>query len=184
MLSVAAEEILELVQARSSPGVLILGMDNRVLYSNREALNLLEDSNGVLTEVRRLCERVKASAADGGPGAASSLNCALLWRPEGSPYSLRAFLLGGTSEDRLATHIMVLVENVTERHGINLKKAQAKFCLSDREMEVVAQLAQGLSNKEIACKLFISEHTVKDHLKNISRKMEATSRSEIIARLK
>lgn len=79
---------------------------------------------------------------------------------------------------------MVLVEKVTERHSLNMKKAKSRYGLSDREVEVVTLVAEGLANKEIAAKLFVSEHTVKDHLKNIMRKMNAASRSEIIHLLK
>src|SRR5277367_1641176 len=42
--------------------------------------------------------------------------------------------------------------------------------LTPREIEVLQQLAKGLANKEIADALDISEHTVKDHLKNILAK--------------
>jgi len=79
---------------------------------------------------------------------------------------------------------MVLVERVVERGPINLKKAKTQFGLSDREIEVVTLLAQGLCNKEIGAKLYVSEHTVKGHLKNITRKVGADSRGNIIAILK
>ncbi len=79
---------------------------------------------------------------------------------------------------------MVLVEKVVERGLINSKKAQKEFGLSTREIEVVMLLAQGLCNKEIAAKLYISEYTVKGHLKNITRKVGAESRGNIISILK
>ena len=183
-LALACEDILDLVRSRSSPGVLILSLDNKLLYSNQEASSLLKDQDDVPSEVHRLCDQVKARASGGDIGAASPGNCALFWGQGESPYSLRAFLIGGQAEERRATHVMVLVERVTEQHGVNLKKARAKFGLSNREIEVVALVAQGLANKEIGSKLFLSEHTVKDHLKNIMRKMGATSRSEIIYMLK
>ena len=44
------------------------------------------------------------------------------------------------------------------------------FGLTLRESEVAALLARGLSNREIAAALFISEHTVKSHLKSVFRK--------------
>ena len=176
-LSVATEDILELVRSRSSPGVLILDLDGRVVYSNREAMSLLADPENVPAEMRQLCDQVKAGAAPGG-------NCALLWQQGESPCSLRAFLIGGPADGHHPTHVMMLVEKVTEQHDINLKKARSTFGLSDREIEVVALVAQGLANKDIGCQLFVSEHTVKDHLKNICRKMGATRRSEIIAILK
>jgi len=175
-----AEEILELVKSRSSPGVLILDLDNRLLYSNQEALILLKSLEHIPQEVRRLCNEVKAQAAVSGSGASPNGNCALLWTRGEAPCSLRAFLIGARSKEGPATHVMVLVEKVTEQRGLNLKKARMQYGLSDREIEVVALVAQGLANKEIGSKLFLSEHTVKDHLKNIMRKMNAGSRSEII----
>ncbi|MDF2628073.1 MAG: chemotaxis protein CheY [Symbiobacteriaceae bacterium] len=54
--------------------------------------------------------------------------------------------------------------------------------LSDREHEVLAAVADGLRNKEIADALGITERTVKAHLASIFNKLGATSRAEAIAR--
>lgn len=50
--------------------------------------------------------------------------------------------------------------------------------LTSRELEVLSLLAQGQSNKEIAAKLFISETTVKGHLRNVFTKLNVLSRTE------
>ena len=55
--------------------------------------------------------------------------------------------------------------------------------LSSREGEICTMLVGGLSNRGIAGKLFLSEFTVKDHVKNIFEKLEISSRSEVAARL-
>ena len=49
--------------------------------------------------------------------------------------------------------------------------------LTDREKEVLGLVANGLSNKDIAKKLFLSEKTVKNHLNNIFKKIEVTDRT-------
>ena len=53
--------------------------------------------------------------------------------------------------------------------------------LSDRELEVLDLLAEGLSNKLIAHRLSISEHTVKTHVASIFAKLGASSRTEAVS---
>ena len=53
--------------------------------------------------------------------------------------------------------------------------------LSGRELEVLDQLAEGLSNKLIAHRLNISEHTVKTHVASIFAKLGASSRTEAVS---
>jgi two-component system NarL family response regulator len=53
--------------------------------------------------------------------------------------------------------------------------------LSDREIDVLKMMAQGKSNKEIGSALFISEGTVKSHVKSIFAKMNVISRTEAVS---
>jgi two-component system NarL family response regulator len=52
--------------------------------------------------------------------------------------------------------------------------------LTDREMEVLKLVAQGLNNRDIAKELFISENTVKNHIRNILEKLHLHSRMEAV----
>ncbi len=58
------------------------------------------------------------------------------------------------------------------RNGMNL--------LSSREAEVVSYLAEGLSNREIAAHLGLSQHTVKNHLFRIFDKLGVSNRIELL----
>jgi DNA-binding NarL/FixJ family response regulator len=62
-------------------------------------------------------------------------------------------------------------------------KRSKEFGLSRRELEVVLLLSKGLKNNEIAKKLFISPHTVDNHLKSIYRKMGVTNRTAATCRI-
>ena len=53
--------------------------------------------------------------------------------------------------------------------------------MSPREDEVLQLVAQGATNKEIADSLFISENTVKTHLRNIMDKLHLANRSQAAA---
>lgn len=59
---------------------------------------------------------------------------------------------------------------------------KAQGVLTPRENEVLTLLAEGLSNKEIAAKLEISEHTAKFHVNSILQKMNAQKRVEAVVR--
>jgi DNA-binding NarL/FixJ family response regulator len=52
--------------------------------------------------------------------------------------------------------------------------------LTDRELEVLRLVAKGLNNREVAKQLFISENTVKNHVRNILDKLQLHSRMEAV----
>ena len=67
---------------------------------------------------------------------------------------------------------------VLSQRGADTKGMAAK--LTDRELQVLRLVAQGLNNKDIADKLFISENTVKNHIRNILDKLHLHSRMEAV----
>jgi two-component system response regulator DesR len=54
--------------------------------------------------------------------------------------------------------------------------------LSEREREVLALIASGATNKEIAGRLYLSPHTVKEHTSSLYRKLGARNRAEAVQR--
>ncbi|WP_234283657.1 MULTISPECIES: LuxR C-terminal-related transcriptional regulator [unclassified Halomonas] len=70
---------------------------------------------------------------------------------------------------------------ITSYRDHRLGSYQPPMGLSHRELDVIAQLASGASNREIADKLFVSEHTVKTHLYNVYRKIGVHSRLQAMA---
>ena len=61
-----------------------------------------------------------------------------------------------------------------------LKNILIQKGLSKREAEVVEMVTKGLSNKEVANQLFVTEKTIKFHLTNIYKKMSLKSRAQLI----
>jgi DNA-binding NarL/FixJ family response regulator len=59
-------------------------------------------------------------------------------------------------------------------------EARIKFGLTYRQSQLVALVARGMTNKEIAANLNLSEFTVKNHLRRIMRQVDADSRHEAV----
>jgi len=96
----------------------------------------------------------------------------------------KAYLLKDTARD-------ALVETVRRVHAgetylppqlaAKLAERVSGEALSPREIEVLQRMAVGKSNKEIGAELFISEGTVKTHIKSIFSKLDVVSRTEAVA---
>ena len=56
--------------------------------------------------------------------------------------------------------------------------------ISNREYEILEEISKGLSNREIAEKLFVSESTVKTHVSNLFMKLNVKRRTQAIQRAK
>lgn len=74
-----------------------------------------------------------------------------------------------------------LDKNKPDSYILDLKD---KFCLTDREIEIVELLLKGYTYKAVSENLYISENTVKYHIKNIYQKMNINSKMELIRMFK
>ncbi len=72
-----------------------------------------------------------------------------------------------------------LRKNTRVPTAVNHKKIK-ELNISTREYEVLCEIANGLSNQEIAAKLFVSESTIKTHVSNILVKLNAKRRTQAI----
>jgi DNA-binding NarL/FixJ family response regulator len=89
-------------------------------------------------------------------------------------HALQLLLAGGTS----VPADLVREEEAAPATAANLSQVQWMSALSVRELDVLRQVARGLSNKQIGRELDLAEVTVKLHLRSIFRKIGARTRSE------
>lgn len=75
-------------------------------------------------------------------------------------------------------HPRVAARVVQELHGAGAEVINAFTELSDRELEVLRLIADGMSNSDIAAELVISEKTVKSHVSNILGKLHLADRTQ------
>lgn len=70
-------------------------------------------------------------------------------------------------------HLVTISDEFDNRHNEGLEKINS---LTKREYEVLTLIAEGLNNRNIASRLYISEKTVKNHISNIFKKLELNDR--------
>lgn len=97
----------------------------------------------------------------------------------------RAYLLKDTPLEELRTIIMKVVRgekhippDIAQMLALRVGSQQ----LTEREIEVLEAMAQGLTNREISQALFISTSTVKTHINSLFNKLQAKNRTEAIAK--
>ena len=74
------------------------------------------------------------------------------------------------------------VEDVARKLTPALVRANPDSVLTDRELQVLGLLAEGLTKREVAATLFLSYSTIHSHTKAIYRKLDGTSRDEVLER--
>ena len=106
---------------------------------------------------------------------------------------VRAALPGDISPEQLVSALQAVAEGLLVLHPSQVSEGvptgstapgpldELAESLTRREREVLQMLAAGLSNKEIAARLNISEHTVKFHVASILGKLGAGSRTEAVS---
>lgn len=73
-----------------------------------------------------------------------------------------------------------VTKNILNKFKQTIQINNEQIVLSERELEIITCVAKGMSNQEIADKLFISFHTVKTHRKNINFKLNIHSPTELM----
>ncbi len=102
----------------------------------------------------------------------------------------RGYLLKGSAPSRIMDAIRIVHEGGTVMQDVALdtirnelsagrKSSIPEGLLTDRESEIVTLIAKGLSNREIAAKLFMSEGTVKNYISGILDKTGLDHRTQI-----
>jgi DNA-binding NarL/FixJ family response regulator len=95
----------------------------------------------------------------------------------------QGYVLKSTTGEELIPAIRAVASGkrwIPREIALRLKSRNAFETLTPRELQVLNQLAKGLSNKELADVLKITEYTAKDHLKSILAKLRAVDRTHAV----
>lgn len=83
-------------------------------------------------------------------------------------------LFDPTSSSRVLNQLKLLLNKKRQLTG------EKDSSLSKREVEILKLIAEGYTNKEIAQKLYLSEHTVRNHISNIFLKLNCNTRAKAV----
>ena len=180
-------------EKRTNPGVIVLTHQGQLLYLNHEATELCAEINqarlgqvarGVLPiEVVNLCHAIAEQITVVQDFKAwEGTHIRLMIADLAPPMLLRGFGIPGPNDLHQA-RVLILMDRVVSREPVSISQAFGRFQLSIRGRAVVKWLVQGLTNKEIAEQLGITEQTVKEHIQRLMRKTETTTRTGLLARL-
>lgn len=172
-------------------GILLLSSTLQVMYLNPDARALLRDSTlcsspaaDLPPAIRSFChEIIQRLPPSPGPTDWEGLRLSRVTGSLTRPILVRAFgvpaPLSGDGQ------LLVLIERAQPTDTVrgSHPSTTKQLNLTPRETSVMRYLLQGLTNKEIANKLGLSQHTVKDHLKRLMKKTHVTTRTALVSRL-
>ena len=104
-----------------------------------------------------------------------------LWDREGDPHELRRIVTGAVDGESLVSAevgaaLLDRIANASEAARATVGR------LTAREREILSLMADGVGNRAIAEALFISENTVRNHVRNVLDKLQASTRTEAVVR--
>jgi len=103
------------------------------------------------------------------------------------------YLLKNLEPDAFCAHIRAAVRGESPISGVVARRllmgapaepaaeVGEEAALTPRELEIIRLIATGATNREIGLSLFLSEHTVKNHVKSILAKLHVQNRSQVVA---
>jgi DNA-binding CsgD family transcriptional regulator len=164
------------------PGVVLVDLDGAVVSVTPEAAAWLDelDATALLSagaglrvpfEAHAYAAKVRAAARDGG----QPLPRTRLRTRTGLWLLVHSSILQGTE------HLALVIEPAKASDVAPL--IVEAYELTQREVEVTRLVARGLGTSQIAGELFLSAHTVRDHIKAVFEKVGVSSRGELVARV-
>jgi DNA-binding CsgD family transcriptional regulator len=189
------EKYSEIIKQRSVPGVIIFDSEGKLRYANQDSRDLLpalcrgeregdKQGVGLPSDLAEFVYKMVSEPIPNDPFDEPFIRSAVISSGWGIPLSLRGFLLTPHQKRDGNHQYMVLVEIVVENREIDFFQLKKRVAITDREIEILRMVCAGCSNQEIAAKLYISNYTVKDHIRHLKTKFNVSSRNLLVATVK
>ena len=182
----------------SSNGILILDSDLQPLYCNSKGKEICfsisneqsEQASGVWNrdlpipfEIAKSCLALKALQKSGSHSASAHHKGTTIVR-HNKRFHIESSLFQDTSRTPSTASFVVYIENPYKTTYKSVEGViDQEYNMTKREMEIIQCVCEGLTNNEIAEKVFISPVTVETHMRNIFQKMGVRNRTQLASRM-
>ena len=102
---------------------------------------------------------------------------------DGKRFQIKTSLAQQSSAEVSSPCFLVSLEDISSTCKIRGEVLKERYHLTEREIEVVQCVSEGLTNEDVARRLFISRFTVENHLKSIFEKTGVKNRTELASRI-
>ena len=180
--------------ADTGPGLALFSPSRQLLFSNLQATRLMRELrqlepcrrmfDGIPQAISCCCEDLAESLyRHPNPRSWGRIQLIRVLGGEGNMILARFHAVPAATESAQISMIVGLLEPISVGQRSAETITPATFRFTEREQACVTHLIQGMTDKEIARHLGLSEYTVKDHFKHVRKKTDTTNRSGIIARV-
>jgi PAS domain S-box-containing protein len=182
-ISLDTQEKLKALVETSSAAIVIVDERGNIELANEAAVRLMAPRDGTLIGhpiAAFFPELHHAIRWEEAPQFRTSMRC-LGHRGNGETFTAEIWF--STYREGLKPKLAAIIGDITEEGAISggtALQAQESISLTPREQEVLRLLVQGLSNKEIAAKLDISESAVKNTFQQLFTKTGVRTRSQLV----
>jgi DNA-binding CsgD family transcriptional regulator len=185
----------EILKSRSDPGICILNLRKEVLFVNQIALEICgvirskAPSQSARTVFRvpecilALCDELDRKIRHLGPNSCPDSVYMKEAVRIGNGYFMASAFAVSESNKEASTHFLILLRKITSRAESHPNLFGNPYGLTQKESRIVQLLTEGLTNKEIARALDLAESTVKEYVHKVMRKVKASTRAGVVARV-
>ncbi len=149
--------------------------DTKESTDNSNYLNIIATSDSCNIYIQQAINRIKSNFSAGN----SNQSFRMFANNNVFCFTMTSFLLSDDLGNVETIYSVSITKQAAQSNEI-VDEIGKKYGLTKRELEVVSLIKMGYSNKEIADKMYISNHTVKAHIMNIFSKVRVTSRTALM----
>jgi DNA-binding CsgD family transcriptional regulator len=166
----------------STTAIALVKTDNRIIYQNEAFKGIHSISNGYkLSEELAVLVNHEISKFNSPANLEHSKIDLPFWKDEGITYGLSLSVLKSKAMEEECSLLIKLKPVLEPYTKMNILMQEA--ALTGREIEICTLVKDGIDDQEITSRLFISLHTVKNHLKSIHKKLSVNTRPQLVALL-